>query len=244
MACVANRSTTVRNAVSPMTNDRSSSPEGARSLVRHDVKFGAAHHDRSSLMAHRWNGGAPPTCHGWRPALEPWHAIGEPTSCARPSCSRRETNPPRSAPRWSFRCSATSATCRSFPALRHPPCARSAPRNCSHTRPLRQTRRRSSPADCRGCAMGRCAPGFISSWRRRNRRPFTAAGSFARSVDARTTSVTSFGSVGAGSSDPVHPRLSCRQGIRPRRDVVATDIVPAIILSARHASKSKDPDCC
>ena len=56
------------------------------------------------------------------------------TSSFRSSCRRPGRGPPRSAWRARCRCSATSAKCRSSPARRRPPCARSAPRSCSHTR--------------------------------------------------------------------------------------------------------------
>ena len=89
---------------------------------RHGAKFGGAHHDRSSFLAMVERERA--ACRSqWRHALEPRPAAAGATSCADPSCSRRETDPPRSARRWCCRCSPTSATYRSFRAPRRRPCA-------------------------------------------------------------------------------------------------------------------------
>src|SRR5437660_8171982 len=75
---------------------------------------------------------------------------------------------------------------------------------------------------------GTIAPGFISSWRNRNRRPFTPAGSFERSVVARTTSVTSFAAAVLGFW-PWPSATFLSAGHSPAVAIVAPiDIAPAM----------------
>src|SRR5712691_5333082 len=89
---------------------------------------------------------------------------------------------------------------------------------------------------------GTIAPGFISSWRNRSRRPFTPAGSFERSVVARTTSVTSFAAAVLGFW-PWPSATFLSAGHSPAVATVATiDIAPAM-TPANAARRQFDPSC-